>query len=270
MRVLTRIIFFVMMICVANAAVAAPVQTSSVTVDALKAAIASQDRQSFRAIDNPIDYIRVWIGELISSDAALDILHGCQAQSQAVDSMQFTNIKYACPSRSQKLACTTGNLLLMIYDDNHHTEVGLSEDRIFTGDCPKPPVPLMPAAFEPDVALAVTHAIIDGDFEKVRPLLTETVQVARAAKFATGSPEVQFQGRGFEAFVAQAKELSALLGRPQSVICDPIKSICKFAFDEKDRFLFAAMHTRDHKVEFIQFYYSLRALVLERMKQQGQ
>lgn len=247
-----------------------PAQTSGATVDAIKNAIAAQDRAGLRSIDNPIEYIPVFSSQLISSDVAIDLLQGCRVQSQDVDSMQFTIVKYACPTRATKLACTTGNLSLMIYDDNHHTEIGLSEDRVFDGDCPKPPAPLMPAAFEPEVATAVAQSIVDGHEEMARPMLTDTVQVARSAKFATGSPEVQFQGRGFDAFSSQSKELTTQLGRPKSVTCDAESSICKFGFNQHDRFLFATIWTRNHKVEAVHFFYSSRAMILERMRQQGQ
>jgi hypothetical protein len=128
----------------------------------------------------------------------------------------------------------------------------------------------MPAAFEPEIAAAVAQTIVDGDTAKARTLLTDTVQVARAAKYATGSPEVEYQGRGYDAFAQQASELVRRLGQPNTVSCDSSKSICRFGFDQKDRFLFAAMNTRNHKVEFVQFFYSSRAMILERMRQQGQ
>jgi len=206
-------------------------------------------------------------GPPITAEDAVNLPKGCQFQAMSVSRIQIASLTYSCPQRTVHPACTTGSLKLMVYDDNGKSEIALAEEHRFDGGCPPPPMPAIPAAFEPDIAYGVAQSLVDGREGDVGKLLADKVRVVRAAKYASGSPEIEFSGNGSGAFVDQAKLLVGKLGKPESASCDATKSICNFTFNQKDRFLFAAIQTRNHQVEFVQFFYSTRAMVMERLNE---
>jgi hypothetical protein len=132
-----------------------------------------------------------------------------------------------------------------------------------------PPAPPTPSPFEPDVAIAVATSLVSGDLADGEKSLTDNAQIARTTKLPGSDFEVEFEGRGQQAFVDQAKYLIGVLGKPKSVECIASAFICKFAFSKTDRMLLAGMQTRNHKVEFVQFIYMTRELALEKMKAKG-
>ena len=267
MIVFLRLLLCVVSLCFAEVASAAPTLTGDATMAQIKAAIAAGSARDLARIDDRIEYIPVWDGTTITPEAAMDLLRGCQFQAMSVNRLKMASLAYACPQRTAHLPCTIGGLRVLVYDDNGKTEIGITEERRFDGGCPMPPVPRMPAAFEPDIALKVAQALVEGHEGAVANLLTEKVQVGRMAKYATGSPEIEFSGSGYAAFSEQARFLVAKLGRPTAASCDSANSICKFALNGGGKFLFAAIMTRNHQVEFIQFFYSTREMVLERLRQ---
>jgi hypothetical protein len=267
MKLGSSIALFILATIMAMPANAAPTPTSQATIERIKAAILADDASELGRIDDRISYLPDFNeGPAIAPRDALNLLKGCQFQTINVPP-RVGSLSYSCPLRKIFPPCTTGALDVMYYDYNGKTELALVEKRKFDGGCPPPPVPAMPAAFEPDIALSVAQSVIDGHSGEIGKLLSDKVRVVRAAKYANGSPEIEFSGNGNTAFFDQSKIILSKTGKPTSVSCDAAKSICQFTFTEHDRFLFAAIMTRNHQVEFIQFFYSTRAMILERLKQ---
>ena len=129
-----------------------------------------------------------------------------------------------------------------------------------------PPAPPMPSPFEADVAQSVATSLVKGTVADGSKFVAESAQIARTTKMPGSDFQIEYQGRGRQAFVEQADYLVAKLGKPKSVECSAESSLCKFAFNKPDRMLLAGMRTRNHQVEFVQFIYMTRDMALERMK----
>eukprot|EP01037_Dinobryon_pediforme_P009072 gene9072-9152_t len=268
MVTLLRLLACVAALFMAAPAFATPTTTPDATLERIKAAILAGNSADIARIDDRIAYLPTWDeAPPITPAEVLKMLHGCAFESAMVRPAMAV-LTYSCPQRTVHPPCITGKLKVMAYDDNGKTELALTEDHRFGAGCAPPPVPSLPATFEPDVALAVAQAIVTGHEGDIGNLLAENAKVVRAAKFATGSPEIEFSGNGAAAFADQARILATKLGRPTSTQCDAAKSVCMFTFGQTDRFLFAAIMTRGHKAEFVEFFYGTRAMILERQIQQ--
>ena len=154
------ILFFCFLI--STEAESRPVKSSDATINRIIQAIESGDAQAFSQIDDRLEYIPQDHSQIMPSIDAFEMLRGCHFKSQKAIGGDTAFLQFDCPTRAAKLKCTTGGLTVMVYDDNNKTEMGLTEQRTFTGDCPLPPAPRIPAAFEPDVARQVARVLIDG------------------------------------------------------------------------------------------------------------
>ena len=268
MSMILRTMLFIAAVFMWAPAFATPTTTPDATLERIKAAILAGNAADLARIDDRIAYLPTWEeAPSITPAEALKMLHGCAFESVVVRPTMAI-LTYSCPQRTVHSPCITGKLKVMAYDDNGKTELALTEDHRFDGGCPPPPAPARHTVFEPDIALAVAQAIVSGHEGDIDNLLAEKLRVIRAAKYGAGSPEIEFSGNGAAAFADQARILVAKLGLPTAAQCDAAKSVCTFTFAQTDRFLFAAIMTRAHKVEFVEFFYSTRAMILERQRQQ--
>ena len=268
MTMLLRAMLCVAALFMAAPALATPTATPDATLERIKAAILAGNAEDLARIDDRIAYLPTWDeAPSITPAEALKILHGCTFES-ATSRAAMSILTYACPQRTEVPPCLTGKLKVMAYDNFGKTEIALTEDHRFGNGCPGPPVPAIPATFESDIALAVAQSLVNGHEGEMGTLLTENVRVIRAANYATGSPEIEFSGNGATAFAEQAKVLVEKLGRPISAQCDAAKSLCTFGFAQTDRFMLAAIRTRNHHVEFVEFIYATKAMILERQRQE--
>ena len=268
---LLRAMLCVAALFLATPAFATPTPTPEATLERIKAAILTGDADDLARINDRIAYLPTWNeAPPITAAEAVKMLHGCTFESSS-SRPTMSVLTYACPQRTVPAPCLTGKLNVMTYDNFGKTQIALTEGHRFGNGCPAPPAPpapVIPATFEPDIALAVALSVVNGHEREIGNLLTENVRVIRAAKYATGSPEIEFSGNGAAAFAEQAKVLVSKLGRPMSAKCDADKSVCTFGFAQTDRYMFAAIRTRNHRVEFVEFIYATGAMILERQRQE--
>lgn len=238
---------------------------AALAMDAVARADAAGLRQNFTRIlkENNRDAV-----ETISAENALALFAGCTLARERKSGTDYVGV-YSCPARQAvATGCDSGDLLLFTNDGDRATEIFIAEGRKLTAEC-APPAPLPPSPFEADIAHSVAMALVKGAAADGSKLVAESAQIARTTKMPGSDFQIEYQGRGRQAFVEQADYLLAKLGKPKSVECSAESSLCKFAFSKPDRMLLAGMRTRNHQVEFVQFIYMTRDMALERMKAQA-